>query len=140
MQWGREESDSSAGRKPETICCWLPAVPPPHLTAHLPSLLSLLFTLQSMKVLSHLLSGTLHTPGTPHTCSTEPSLHFISEFIFFIETLHSAPLLINLQLPRYPSCLSLSLSLYHCTNNAMHDTNTHIQIHTGHSHSVKGSL
>lgn len=44
--WGRnavrmrEESDSSAGRKPETICCWLPAVPP-HLTPHLPFLLSL---------------------------------------------------------------------------------------------------
>lgn len=109
--WGRsavrmrEESDSSAGRKPETICCWLPAVPPTSLLTFL--LFSLSFTLQSMKVLSHLLSGSLHTPGTPHTCSTEPSLQFICEFIFFIETLRSVPLLINLQLPCYPSCLFL---------------------------------
>lgn len=46
----KEESDSSAGRKCETICCWLPAVL--YTSFFYPLLL-----LQSIKVLSQLESA-----------------------------------------------------------------------------------
>lgn len=58
------ESDSSAGKKCETICCWLPAVL--SLFSTLPSFI--LFLLQSIKVLSQLVSAQpVYTLETSHT-------------------------------------------------------------------------
>lgn len=90
-----KESDSSAGRKRVTICCWLPAVPP---------LSQLTFPLFFLPISPAVYEGTqsvsvsqAYTPGTPHThrlrskYNTKQSrriwFQLICDFILYIYTL-----------------------------------------------------
>lgn len=67
-----EESDGSAGRKPSTICCLIPAVPP--FVAFLLSLFFPPFFQQNLIVLSPFVVRYLETPDTGRT---KASLHLI---------------------------------------------------------------
>lgn len=131
QEWGEkeEESDSSAGRKCETICCWLHAVPP------LPTFTFFLFFLpicpavygaQSVSVRELCIrTGDSSDANTIQNKRARPFLfQLICSFIFSYS--HCRPLVL-LQLLHYPSthlrlflCLLLNMQTWHTQMQQTH--------------------
>lgn len=134
-----KESDSSAGRKHETICCWLPAVPPLSLlTFHL------FFLPISPAVYEGTQSVSVREPVYTQSSTTQERFSF-SWFVtlYFIFTLPSYSFT---EVAFTPLHLSTHAFFCHCLSvtkqTCRQETHTHNtqQTHKPHHATVRGSL